>query len=148
MAWTHWPEPLSQTCQDGGTCPLPRAVPPCRQWHFTSRSLDAQLSPKQSCGLCRCLLFAKLMLSCGFESLLQQWSLPGRKPLLHLETLWEPWSTKAFDISAMENFVSRIPGLFLKQGHHVRVFWGRENLSGSQHFWRSQMRTGHSVILL
>lgn len=67
MAWTHWPESPSQTCQVGWTHPLPPSVPPCRQWHFTSRSLDATLIPKKSCGLCRCLLFAKLMLSCGLN---------------------------------------------------------------------------------
>lgn len=90
MAWTRWTESLSQTCQLGWTWPLPSCVPPCRQWHFTNRTLDAALSPKQSCGLCRCLLFAKLfLLSCGFESLLQQQSLPGRKPFsLCLSCIW------------------------------------------------------------
>lgn len=141
MASTHWPESLSQTCQVGWTHPLPPSVPPCRQWHFTSRSLDSALSPKQSCGVCRCLLFAKLMLSCGFESLLQQQSLPGRKPFC-LCCIWRPCENlgaqRPLAISAMENFVSKIPGLILKYDHYVSVFWGRENLSRTQHFWSSR----------
>lgn len=79
------------------------SVSPCRQWHFTSRSLNARLSTKQSLVWIGVSLFAKLPLSCGCEYLSQQWAMirawkEARLPLPppHLEILQVSQSTKAF----------------------------------------------------